>query len=112
MPFYQCIFHGQRFRIECDDGDPPISGFYCGRKTFACDEASARTTLLQKFSSEERVAAMIEQSREVGADPYVRITKLFEITLWRYLFGSCPRGFIFYDNSSGETEEELHASED
>jgi hypothetical protein len=112
MPFYQCIFHGQRFHIDCDDGDRPICGFYSGRKTFAPDETSAHTKLLKTFRSEERVEAMMEQSREVGADPYVRITKLFEITLWGYLFGSCPRGFIFYDDSPDGTSEDSHENED
>lgn len=55
---------------------------------------------------------MMEQSREAGADPYVRITELFEITLWGYLFGSCPRGFIFYDNSPDETPEDSHKNEE
>jgi hypothetical protein len=112
MPFYQCIFHGQRFHIGSDDGDRPICGFYSGRKTFALDETSAHTKLLKTFCSEERVEVLMEQSREAGADPYVRITKLFEITLWGYMFGSCPRGFIFYDDSPDETSEDSHENEE
>jgi hypothetical protein len=98
MPFYQSLLHGRDFHMEDEDGSH-IVGFYTGRKVHAADERQAEARLRETLPREEKVAVLISQSREAGSDPKVECDEIFRISMWRYLFEKCPRGFIFYSES-------------
>src|SRR3954465_11110569 len=105
MPFYQSIINSHGLHIECEGDEIPLVGFYTGRKTLAVDENTARDKMLIRLQRESRVRQIVRQACEAGHAPTFEVYKIWEISLWAYLFGSYPKGFIFYpasDSGNGE----------
>ena len=104
MPFYQSILHGHGFHAKLD-GESPVAGFYTGRKTFAADESQARKRFHELLLQEEKINWLMTESREAGFNPKIVTQKLFPISVWRYLFGSYPKGLILYTESGSDDSE-------
>ncbi|TLD70520.1 hypothetical protein FEM03_12405 [Phragmitibacter flavus] len=105
MPFYQSIINAEGLHIECEGDENPLYGFFTGRKIFAPDELTARERMWASVQSEGRVREMVRQARAIGRAPTFRVTKLYEISFWTFVFGSCPKGFIFYPEFDGEEDD-------
>lgn len=98
MPFYQIMFHGSGFNTLVEGDDKRLIGFYTLRRVWTVNAREARVLALDRLEQEEKVEWLRSDARENGSTPVIQVDTADQITLWRYLFGSYAKGFIFYSS--------------
>lgn len=110
---YQILFHGSGFNVALDGDEGGIAGFYTARRVRAESSDAAFLLALENLKSEEKTKSLISESISNGGHPRFEAEEIFEVPFWSRLFGSCPQGFIFYDDAEeadgddSESREEL-----